>query len=340
MQWLDLARYADTHGYHIDSHRDMWKWREWVIDSFNQNQPFDKFIIEQLAGDLLPNPTTKQILATGLQRNHMINFEGGAIPEEYQNEYVVDRVETAAIVFMGMTMGCARCHDHKYDPISQKDFYRFGAFFNTIPEKGLDGTKGNAEPMLQLPTATQAERDKYVKERTPEVEKALDSAAVKDAYATWQKTAKFAADPRQGLLAITRWMARSPTPAATTVTGSHSKTTSTTSRPSVAIARPSSAGAVKSNSPSSPSCAKDAQVQTIALWFQTNARTFKNGILYRTDSDRRGWSIELDDPFAVPRMIQQARIVLRKVESWPDKAGKPASRLPSLFATKATSGCT
>lgn len=158
MQWLDLARYADTHGYHIDSHRDMWPWRDWVIRGFNQNLPFDQFTIWQLAGDLLPNPTRDQKIATGFNRNHMINFEGGAIPEEYQAEYMVDRIETTSNVWMGTTMGCARCHDHKYDPIRQRDFYRFGAFFNTIPEKGLDGQTGNAEPVLELPDDRQAKR--------------------------------------------------------------------------------------------------------------------------------------------------------------------------------------
>jgi hypothetical protein len=153
---LDLARYADTHGYHIDSHREMWPWRNWLIDAFNRNQPYDQFTVEQLAGDLLPNTTLEQKIATGFDRNHMINFEGGAIPEEYQNEYVVDRVETTAATWLGLTMGCARCHDHKYDPISQKDFYRFYAFFNTIPEKGLDGRKGNAEPFVQIPSGEQA----------------------------------------------------------------------------------------------------------------------------------------------------------------------------------------
>ena len=143
MQWLDLARYADTHGYHIDSHRDMWPWRDWVIDAFNRNMPFDRFTIEQLAGDLLPGRRrVSRSSPPGFNRNHMINFEGGAIPEEYQTEYVVDRVETTATVWLGLTMGCARCHDHKYDPITQKEFYRFFAFFNNVAEKGLDGADG------------------------------------------------------------------------------------------------------------------------------------------------------------------------------------------------------
>src|SRR5205823_770833 len=112
MQWLDLARYADTHGYHIDSMRQMWHWRDWVIAAYNRNLPFDEFTIEQLAGDLLPNPTLERKIATGFNRNHMINYEGGAIPAEYHNEYLVDRVEATATVWLGSTLGCARCHDH------------------------------------------------------------------------------------------------------------------------------------------------------------------------------------------------------------------------------------
>jgi len=187
MQWLDLSRYADTHGYHIDSHRDMWHWRDWVIDAFNRNRPFDQFTTEQLAGDLLPNATPEQKLATGFSRNHMINFEGGAIPEEYQTEYVVDRVETTSAVWMAMTMGCARCHDHKYDPIRQKDFYRFFAFFNTIPEKGLDGTMGNAQPMIQLPSAAQAADLERLKREIKVREEALAEAKVDPLFEDWQR---------------------------------------------------------------------------------------------------------------------------------------------------------
>jgi len=158
LHWLDLARYADTHGFHIDSHRVMWPWRDWLIRSFNQNKPFDQFTIEQLAGDLLPNATNDQKIASGFNRNHMINFEGGAIPDEYLNEYIVDRVEATSTTWLGMTMGCARCHTHKYDPISHKEFYQFYAFFNQVPEKGLDGNRGNAMPFLALPQGDQEKR--------------------------------------------------------------------------------------------------------------------------------------------------------------------------------------
>jgi hypothetical protein len=155
VDWLDAARYADTHGYHIDSGRDMTRWRDWVIDAFNQNLPFDRFTVEQLAGDLLPSATLRQKIASGFNRNHMINFEGGAIPEEYHNAYLVDRVNTTATVWLGLTAACAQCHDHKYDPISQKEYYRLYAFFNNLPENGLDGAKGNAVPLLKLPSPDQ-----------------------------------------------------------------------------------------------------------------------------------------------------------------------------------------
>ena len=201
MQWLDLARYADTHGYHIDSHRDMWPWRDWVVRAFNRNISYREFVIDQLAGDLLPGATTDQKIATGFNRNHMINFEGGAIPEEYQNEYVVDRVEATSTAFMGTTMGCARCHDHKYDPISQRDFYRFYAFFNTIPEKGLDGRAGNAEPFLPLPNPQQKDRLDTLTRAIEAHEKALPGEQVAHALSEWEKTASLAPATREGLIA-------------------------------------------------------------------------------------------------------------------------------------------
>ncbi len=189
IQWLDLARYADTHGFHIDGRRDMWHWRDWVIQAFNDNKPFDEFTVEQLAGDLLPNPTQQQKIATGFNRNHMINHEGGAIPAEYHTEYVVDRVETVSTVWMAMTMGCARCHDHKYDPIKQREFYEFFAFFNSVDELGLDGVNGNAVPMLQLPDESQRDRFDRLDSAIRSVKSDLPEPRIQQDLADWEKTA-------------------------------------------------------------------------------------------------------------------------------------------------------
>ncbi len=160
LEWLDASRFADTNGYHIDNGRDMTRWRKWVIDSFNRNLPFDQFTIQQLAGDLLPEPSDPSAarelkLASGFNRNHMINFEGGAIPQEYHTAYIVDRVNTTATVWLGLTIACTQCHDHKYDPLTQREFYQLYAFFHNVPENGLDGRKGNAEPLLKFPTDEQ-----------------------------------------------------------------------------------------------------------------------------------------------------------------------------------------
>ncbi len=134
--WLDIARYSDTHGYQDDLERTMWPWRDWVISAFNRNIPYDEFIKWQLAGDLLPNATLEQIVATGFNRNHKITQEGGVIDEEYRVEYVLDRTNTVSKSLLGLTMECAQCHDHKYDPISQKEYFGFYAFFNKVNEKG------------------------------------------------------------------------------------------------------------------------------------------------------------------------------------------------------------
>ena len=136
-EWMDLARYADTHGYQDDFERLMWPWRDWVIHTYENNMPYDQFVKWQLAGDLFPEASLEQIIATGFNRNHKITAEGGVIDEEYRVEYVADRTHTFGTAFLGLTMECARCHDHKYDPISQKDYYSLFSFFNTIPEKGL-----------------------------------------------------------------------------------------------------------------------------------------------------------------------------------------------------------
>jgi len=135
VHWLDLARYADTNGYNNDEDRSQWMWRDWVINAFNRNMPYDQFIVEQLAGDMLPDATIQQKIATGFNRNHVLTTEGGIIDEEYRVEYVADRVHTTSTVFLGLSMQCARCHDHKFDPITQKEYYSLFAFFNNIAEK-------------------------------------------------------------------------------------------------------------------------------------------------------------------------------------------------------------
>ena len=196
LDWLDAARYADTHGYHIDSGRDMTRWREYVISSFNRNLPYDQFTIEQIAGDLLPKTgdereDLRRMIASGFQRNNMINFEGGAIPQEYLNAYIVDRVNTLGTVFLGLTVACSQCHDHKYDPIEQKDFYQLYAFFNTIPENGLDGSKGNAVPLIKAPRERDRQRLAALSEQIAALDKQVSGPLpeVDAAQARWEPTA-------------------------------------------------------------------------------------------------------------------------------------------------------
>ena len=153
--WLDAARFADTNGYQVDRDRELWPWRDWVIKAFNENMPFDQFTIEQIAGDLLPGATLEQKIATGFHRNHMLNEEGGIIAEEFLAEYTADRVETTAAVWMGQTFNCCRCHDHKFDPFTAKDFYAMKAFFHNVPERGVgiysNPVRTNAPPFVKLP---------------------------------------------------------------------------------------------------------------------------------------------------------------------------------------------
>ena len=153
--WLDAARYADSNGYQTDGERFMWRWRDWVINAFNRNMPYDQFTIEQLAGDLLPNATLDQKIATGFNRNHRGNSEGGIVPEEYAAEYVVDRVDTTSTVFLGLTLGCARCHNHRFDPVTQKEFYQLFAYFNNVPEHGKFRRVGNSPPYIAAPLPEQ-----------------------------------------------------------------------------------------------------------------------------------------------------------------------------------------
>jgi hypothetical protein len=192
VQWLDFARYADSNGFQEDGSRTMWPWRDWLIRALNDNMPFDQFTIKQLAGDLLPHATLADRIATGFNRNHRTNNEGGSIVEEWRVETVIDRVETTSQVWMGLTMGCARCHDHKYDPITQRDFYRFFAFFNNVPETGYGGGSGaNTPPLTKASTAEQqaklAELEHALTAAKEDLRR-VEKADLAEAQAEWEKT--------------------------------------------------------------------------------------------------------------------------------------------------------
>ncbi|MGE0610674.1 MAG: PSD1 and planctomycete cytochrome C domain-containing protein, partial [Pirellulales bacterium] len=189
-EWLDAARYADTNGYQGDPTRSMWYWRDWAIEAFNRNQPFDQFTLEQIAGDLLPNPTHEQLIATGFHRNHMINGEGGRIAEESRVEYVQDRVETTGTVWMGLTLTCCRCHDHKFDPFSQQQYYQLSAYFNSIEETGGNDAGGLANPIISFPTEEQQKSINDFKQQEADAEKAraeLETKLVADQPA-WEQS--------------------------------------------------------------------------------------------------------------------------------------------------------
>jgi hypothetical protein len=186
LTWLNAARYADTNGYQQDRTRTMWPWRDWVIKSLNDNMPFDQFTVEQIAGDRLDNPTLPQLVATGFHRNHMLNGEGGRIAEESRVEYVVNRVETTGAVWLGLTLGCGRCHDHKYDPISQREFYNLYAYFNSIDERGNVDAGGNANPVMTVPTAAQTKRKAELNSSIVSLQKEHSTLAAKH-QAAWEK---------------------------------------------------------------------------------------------------------------------------------------------------------
>ncbi|HMO13680.1 MAG TPA: PSD1 and planctomycete cytochrome C domain-containing protein [Pirellulaceae bacterium] len=174
LDWLDAARYADTNGYSIDGGRHIWLWRDWVIQAFNDNLPYDQFLREQLAGDLLPDPSVSQLVATGFQRNAMVTHEGGTIPEENLANYNADRLKTFGEAMLGLTLACAQCHDHKYDPITQEEYYQLTAYFNTLDDRGLDGDGGvNPVPSIHAPTVLKTDELPQIQARINELESKL-----------------------------------------------------------------------------------------------------------------------------------------------------------------------
>jgi hypothetical protein len=193
-EWLDLARYADTHGYQNDADNEVWPWRDWVIKAFNDNLPYDEFIRWQLAGDLLPSPSHEQLLATAFNRLHRQTNEGGSIEEEFRAEYAADRVQTASTAFLGLTMECARCHDHKYDPVSQADFFRMFAFFNNIDESGLYShfTRATPTPTLLLYPAETEAAHRALRDRIAQKEGVMSGLIdhAREGFQSWRAAAR------------------------------------------------------------------------------------------------------------------------------------------------------
>lgn len=212
VDWLDLARFADSHGYTVDRLRDMSPYRDWVIKSFNENMPYDQFIHWQLAGDLMAgpdggNPSKEMLIATAFNRNHQQNLEGGIIENEFKTEYVVDRTNTFGDAFMGLSVGCAKCHDHKYDPISQKNYYELFSFFNNIDEAGqISWDESMPAPVLQLPTEEQEKIIEFLAKKTQKQESAIEQTMLKGEkeFESWVRAEKYKKlekieIPREGL---------------------------------------------------------------------------------------------------------------------------------------------
>jgi len=321
MQWLDLARYADTHGYHIDSHRDMWPWRDWLIRAFARNISYDEFTIEQLAGDLLPSPTRDQLIATGFNRNHMINFEGGAIPEEYHVEYVVDRVEATSNVWMGMTLGCARCHDHKYDPVSQKDFYRFFAFFNNVSDKGLDGRYGNAEPFLQLSTPQQKSLLDNLTWQIECKESDLDGEQLAPQITEWEKQRRAAVapdSPKDGLVGHWEFDGH-----LADTSGNYRHATVPRGEVTWAEGPVVRSAVFSGETHASLGGAADFDSRdtfSLALWIRRSGSNFT--VLHKSDPDRghRGFDISFDEFVPVPDLKRASHLTFRVIDKWPGSA--------------------
>ncbi len=209
-EWLEAARYADTNGYQGDPTRPMWYWRDWAIGAFNANMPFDQFTIEQIAGDLLPEPKHEQLVATGFHRNHMINGEGGRIAEESRVDYVQDRVETTGTVWLGLTFNCCRCHDHKFDPFSQREYYQLSAYFNSIDETGANDAGGLAKPIISFASDEQQRKvaELEQKEKDAAKERAIIEKRVRSEQSALEKT--LLAGTGSGALPEVKWQPLTP----------------------------------------------------------------------------------------------------------------------------------
>jgi len=216
--WLEAARFADTDGYQNDGKRTLWPWRDWVIKALNENLPYDQFSIKQLAGDMLPDATDQDILASAFNRNHRINNEGGALPEEFIVEYAIDRVETTSTIWLGLTAGCARCHDHKYDQFTQKEFYQLYSYFNSIPEKGNDaGAKAAPNIRARSPFAKDDGTESKLVAKREELELARTNSGARQV--AWEREMATSYHPKKDTWSIPATLQVKPSPDGSNFTG-------------------------------------------------------------------------------------------------------------------------
>jgi len=329
--WLDYARYADSHGIHFDNYREMWSYRDWVINAFNQNMHYDQFTIENLAGDLLPDATLEQRIASGFNRCNMTTNEGGVIPEEYLVLYTRDRTETTAQVWMGLTAGCAVCHTHKFDPLTQKEFYELAAFFNNTTQGAMDGNIKDTPPVIVVPNEEDRERWELLEELSPESRSELERCRVqaRPTFDAWLAGA--GPESVENVLPVDQLELHVPFnvkgPRAdyqlgdAVMSGELDASTEWQAGPLEGEApRISKAGIL--TIPDAGDFESDAPF-TIAAWVRIPANSVSGSIIARMDNmhDHRGWDL----------WIEGRRIATHMIHQWPDDALKVTtkSQLPA-----------